>query len=121
MRVLDIVQRALSKIGVVAIGDDPSSEDADEALRAYNDMLAAWKLFGVDIGYTEATLTSNFPLGPEFVEGTVYMLASRLSPNFQRPPAFNEARWMRALQAAYLVIEKQSLPVMRSNRTGFVI
>jgi hypothetical protein len=119
MKVLDICQRALSKIGVLSIGDDAQSEDADEALMAYNDMVAAWKLFGADTGYVEATLQTTFPLGAEFVEGTVYMLATRLSPNYQKPIQFNEARWMRALQAKYMVIDKQTLPVFRRQVVGY--
>lgn len=120
MTVRDIIERALRKIQVVQVGDDVPAEDAQEALNALNDMMAGWQLFGVARAHTTLALTDAFPLDDKFAEGTVYMLASRIAPNFDRPINFNEARWMRALQAAYMVITPVTLPTFRRNRADVV-
>ena len=68
-------------------------------------MLFAWKLAGVDTTHAELTLADDFPLPPEYNEGTVYLLASRIAPNYSMPANFDADDWFRKMQAAYLVIE----------------
>ena len=103
--VRDICTRALRKIDVIGIGDAAEGEEIAEAVDVYNDMLHGWRLRGVDIGHTTQEAGDTFQLPDEFVEGTVYVLASRLSPNFMVPPSFDADDWFRMIQAHYAEIE----------------
>lgn len=112
---LDIVTRAFRKSGISGEGEILEAETAVEGLVALNDMLHAWKLDSVDIGHSDLALDDDFPLGPEFQEGTVYLLASRLSPNYTIPPAFDADAWFRKIQAAYATIASVSMPLGLQN------
>jgi len=98
--VRDIVARAFRKLSVTAFDTAPTADEMAEGVEAYNMMLHAWKLRSVDIGHTDQDASDIFPLGPEFEEGTVYLLASRLSPNYTVPAQFNAQTWFRNIQAA---------------------
>ena len=106
----DICNRGLRKARVVGHGDDPAAENAAAALEDLNMMLAAWKLAGVDITHTELGFNDTFPLAAEFEEGTVYMLASRIAPDFAFPLGFDADDFFRKIQAAYMTIAKVTMP-----------
>ena len=106
---LDIITRAYRKTGIAGIGEDLEPEYIAEGLVALNSMLHQWKLRSVDIEHTDLSTSGIFPIGPEFEEGTVYLLASRIAPDYQRPAAFDADDFFRAMQAAYLVIEEVDL------------
>lgn len=113
----DIVTRALRKIGVKSSDEDASSEVMTEGLEALNAMMHGWKLQGVDLSHTDLALTDTFSLDPEYEEGTVYLLASRLSPDYTRPQAFDADAWFRGFQAAYASIDEVSMPSLLTNTT----
>lgn len=100
----DIIHRAYRKGGIVAFDAPMTSEEADEGLETLNSLLHEWKLRSVDISHADLTLNGTFPLGDEFKEGTVHILASRLSPNYQFPIGFDADDFFRAIQVAYLTI-----------------
>ena len=100
----DIVTRALKKIGVVARDEAPEAYDIAEGVVAFNSMVHAWKLRGADFEHTDAAASDPFPFDPEFEEGTVYILASRLSPDYMIPPSFDADDWFRTFQAAKTTI-----------------
>lgn len=106
----EIVTRAHRKIGVVARDEALDAADAAEGINALNMMLAAWKLAGVDISHTALALSDTVPLASEFEEGTVYMLASRLAPDFAVPQSFDADDFMRKIQAAYMIITASTVP-----------
>lgn len=97
----DFIGRTLKKLTVQGIAESGDPDLTAHALDAFNMMAAAWKLRGVNIGHTDVTLSADFPLGQEFEEGAMYVLASRLSPDFQRPLNFDADDWFRTLQAAF--------------------
>lgn len=101
--VRDICVRALRKIGASDLSVD--GDGIAEALDAYNDMLHGWAILGADVGHATQALSDDFSIGDEFVEGTVYLLATRLSPNYELPPQFDADMWWRAIQAAYTCID----------------
>lgn len=111
----DIVTRALRKAAISAIDEAPSADDAANGLEALNMMLAAWKLRGVDTSHTALSGSDTFPLADEFEEGTVYLLAERLSPDYMRPRTFDADDWFRAIQAAYMTVEEVTLPTAISR------
>lgn len=98
--VRDIVSRAYRKLAVTAFDTAPTADEMSEGVEAYNMMLHAWKLRRVDINHVDQVESNIFPLGPEFEEGTVYLLAARLSPNYTTPANFNAEMWFRNIQAA---------------------
>lgn len=106
----DIVSRALRKARIVGHGETAAGEDATAALEDLNMMLAAWKLAGVDITHTALTLSSTFPLADEYEEGTVHMLARRLSDDVAIPVGFDADDFFRKIQAAYMSISEASMP-----------
>ena len=64
-----VIRRALSRIGVLAQGETPSTDEANDALLTLNDMLDAWntqRLLTISIGRFVFTLTSGqvYTVGP---------------------------------------------------------
>lgn len=107
---LDIVTRAFRKIGVTAKDEVLDASDSAHGIEALNAMMHAWKLRGVDTEHVTLDLSDPFPLAPEFEEGTVYLLASRISPDYEVPQSFDADDWFRAFQAAYIVIPVATIP-----------
>lgn len=106
----DIVTRAYRKIGVVA-GDEPMTADQGAAgIVALNMMIQQWKLRGIAITYSDLALSDAFPLLPQFEEGAVYLLASRLAPDNAAAAQFDADDWFRAIQNSYLVIAAVAMP-----------
>ncbi|WP_139044820.1 hypothetical protein [Phaeobacter sp. S60] len=104
----EIINRAYRKTGVVALDDEATGDEAAVGIEALNGMLHEWKLRSVDIEHTDAGLSDVFSLGPEYHDGVVYMLATRLSPDFVVPPFFDADDFFRAIQAAYMTIDTVS-------------
>jgi homospermidine synthase len=120
----DIVHAALRKALVIGAGDDAAADDASDALFALNSMMHGWKARSVDVSHTDLALSDAFPLDAQFIEGTVYMLASRLAPDYQVPQPFDADDWFRTLQAAYhtpleIAVENAlTRPPSREDRDG---
>lgn len=112
---LDIVHRALKKAAILPRGEVASAEDASDCLNSLNDMMHGWKLRGADTSHVTLALSDTFPLADEFIEGTVFLLASRISPDYQIPPAFDADDFFRGIQAAYLVIDEVAMPSAMLN------
>ncbi len=109
--VLDVITRAHRKLGISGQGEALSAEMAAEGLDALNDMMAGWALQGISrVHRTLETGSEAFPMAPEFIEGVVYLLASRLGPNYEVPPSFDASRFLRQLQAAFLVVDEVEMP-----------
>lgn len=122
----DIVERGLRKVHVIALDETAISAELSAALDELNGMLHEWKLRGVNLEHTDGALGDAFPLGDEYVSGTVYMLASRLAPDYQVPVTFDADDFFRAIQAAYLTIDAVSFdkaltePPSRQERDGTI-
>lgn len=105
-----IVTRALRKIRVVAKDEAAPAAEMSEGVDALNMMLHQWKLRGVDLTHTNLAASDTFSLDPEFEEGTVYLLAERLAPDYNRPAGFDADDFFRAIQAAYMTIAVVTIP-----------
>ena len=105
-----IVTRAFRKIGVGAEGETLTADQSADGITALNMMMHGWKLRGVDLEHTDLALTDTFSLTSEFEEGTVYMLASRLSPDYSIPPDFDADDWFRGIQAVYAPTRVVTMP-----------
>lgn len=106
--VRDIIQRAYRKIGVVADDEPMTPDQAANGLSSLNAMMHGWKLFGIDIEHADLAVSQDFPLAPEFHEGAVYCLAQRIAPD--NSLGFDGDMFLRALQAAFLVIPEARMP-----------
>lgn len=82
--VYDVCAFALRKI--TGVGETADADELDLAVEVLNDMLAEWRIDGLDIGIA-AKLTSadDFEVRDEFVSGVKYNLAVRLAEEFDRP------------------------------------
>lgn len=107
---LQIVERAFRKIGVKAEDEGLTADQLAHGLDCLNQMLHGWELWGIDLNYTDLTSADPFPLLPKFEEGTVYLLAERIMPDYAVPPAFSADDFLRRIQAAYMVIDDAVLP-----------
>lgn len=97
---LEIVSRAYRKVGILAHGVELTADEIADGVDALNAMIHGWKLRAADTSHTNLAATDTFPLGPEYEEGTVYLLASRLAPDYSIPQAFDADDWFRTFQAA---------------------
>lgn len=102
---LDIVTGAFRKIRVAGPDEPIEAEFASEGIDVLNDMLHEWVLRGVNLEYSDLALSDEFPLPPQFRDGTKHMLAGRLRSSYARPREFDEDDFFRAIQAAYMVID----------------
>jgi hypothetical protein len=105
-----MVERAFRKIGVKAEDEGLTADQLAHGLDCLNMMLHGWELWGIDLNFTDMTSASTFPLEPRFEEGTVYLLAERIMPDYAVPPAFSADDFLRRIQAAYMVIDEAALP-----------
>lgn len=108
--VRDVISAALRKIGIVASGEEADADAAAEALFAFNAMFHGFKAHGVDLTYSDKTLSDDFPIGAHHIEGAVYLLASRLSPDYLVPAQFDADGWWRMLQAEYATVPTLTIP-----------
>lgn len=108
--VQQIIERAGRKIGA----NDMTAAELTDALSTFNEMCSGWRLHGIDIWRSElgaddaldvtaivpeAALTDEFPMPDAFREGAIYMLASRMAPEFST--AFDSEDFLRRMQAHY--------------------
>lgn len=107
---LDIITRAFRKVGISGQGEALDAEALAEGLAALNAMMHGWKLRGVDVAHVDLASTDTFSLPQEYEEGTVYLLASRIAPDYEIPPSFDADDWFRTFQAAYMEIAEVEFP-----------
>lgn len=105
----EFIADTLRKLTVQGIPDNGDPEQTAHALRALNRMLHGWKLRGVDVAHVDVTLSDTFPLDEEYEEGAMYILASRISPDYSRPLGFDADDWFRGIQAAYMQSSKATI------------
>lgn len=73
---LDIITTAYRITNLINENEPPSSEIAAEGLEAMNDLLAAWDVTGIELGYFPQTnLAATSPLQDSDLMGVKYNLA----------------------------------------------
>lgn len=108
--VADIITRAFRKIGVAADDEALTASQMQAGLDAYNDMLHGWSLRGVNLSHVDQGTSDQFFMGDEFREGTVYLLAERLSPDYTVPRSFDTQMWFDDFRRAYTDTPKVKMP-----------
>lgn len=114
--VRDIVERAYRKIGVVASDEAMTADQGSSGVDALNMMMHGWILDGIDVGHVDLTISDTFDLEPSFHEGAVYMLASRLAPDYSRPITFDDREFKQKLAIAYLIDNEVAAPIELRRR-----
>ena len=109
--VRDIIDGAYRKIGIVGESEPMTADQAALGLTAYNAMLHGWKLQGIDVEHVDATLDEPFGLAPQFRNGTIFLLARELAPDFLVQPTFNADDFLRGIQAAYSKVTELETPL----------
>lgn len=118
--VQDVIQRAGRKIGL----NDMTAEELADGLAAFNEMLAGWRTQGVDVwrsdsddgminveaAVPELGLADELPFPAAFREGAIYILASRMAPEYSS--GFDADAFMRRMQAHYMTIRPVEFPNM---------
>ncbi|MBU6232388.1 hypothetical protein KGP36_07175 [Patescibacteria group bacterium] len=79
---LDVIRAAMRKIGLLASGQEPSANEAKDALECLNDMLASWEAKGVYGGFPPLSLTDPMPLEDKHIAAVKAMLAVSLADEF---------------------------------------
>lgn len=125
-----IIERAGRKIGA----NDMTTAELADALSTFNEMVSGWRLHGIDIWRSElgaddqldvtaivpeAVLDDEFPMPDAFREGAIYMLASRMAPEFSM--AFDADEYLRRMQMHYMrVTTVEADPILRyDNRNWY--
>lgn len=85
MKVSELALRAMRLAGVLEAGETPSSEEQSDALDALNDMMAAWALDGVYVGWSTHAWTDTIAVPDEYLRGVRYALAVELCNEFAVP------------------------------------
>ena len=114
MKVSEIVNAAYRKIGVLGHGQALNAEQIAAGAEAFNLMVQAWRLEGIDFWLApdvdplarldNAELTEDAPVPSAFLEGTIYSLAVRLAPEYTAPVQFDEDAFKRRMQAAMVKV-----------------
>lgn len=107
----NICERALRKIGVVAIDEPMNADQGLHAQEAYNAMVAGWGLRGVEAPVSPVTLQDAFPFPPRFEEAITYLLADNLAIDYSRPSVgMRAAQALRDIKAFFHVV-----PLAKAN------
>lgn len=107
MTVNDLIRRAMRSIGVLHHNEEPSSDEAADALQTLNDMLNAWIYEGMDLEFAaDLVLTDTLPYPDDHAAAFRYALAVELAPEYgvQPPPAVlaMAANYKSALKTRYI-------------------
>jgi len=105
MTALDIIRRALRKIGAVAAEEEPSASEAQHALEELNAMAAAWEGKGIRWNWQKLTLHSDIPLPDWQIDALMWNLAVMMAPEWGATPSpvvvAAAAEGLQNLKAAY--------------------
>lgn len=104
----DIITGALRLLGVVASGEAYPADQAADGLTALNQMIAALKTDGIDMGLSPLTLAATVGVPDDEIKALRYLLAVDLAPEYSMAPpdvvAVQAERGRTALQAKYAVV-----------------
>lgn len=80
---LELINRALREINVIAENENASSEQGSQCLVKLNNMLELWKENGIDFGWFKQTATSGTAPVPDYAELAVtFNLAIICAPQY---------------------------------------
>ena len=97
-----VIDKALSALGVIESSDSANATDSADALTDLNNMMAAWRVSSKDLNwFSQDDLTATIPI-PDWAEDAVIMnLAVKCSTTFRSPVTPDVGR--QAAEGANLV------------------
>ena len=108
-----VVKRALRLLAITQTGEEPSADEAQDALSALNEMLFSWELESIPLEHIEMAWTDTLPFPTNHIRPITYNLALVLADEYGKQPTqmvFDIAqRGYRNLQNFYL--DYDDLPV----------
>ena len=113
-----IIERAFRKIGVKAEDEALTADQQQAGLDALNELVTGWQLHGINVSIYDMRPSDAFPLSPRFDEAVIYMLASRLSPEYVIPSGFDYDSFLRLVQAQFVVIPTSTVEGMLTETTS---
>ncbi|MGR3525068.1 MAG: hypothetical protein ACU0CT_03600 [Paracoccaceae bacterium] len=113
-----IIDRAYRKLGVKAADEALTADQLEAGLDALNELVTGWQLHGINVSIYDMRSTDEFPLAPRFEEAVIYMLASRLSPEYVVPAGFDYDGFLRLIQAQFVEIPTSSVDGMLTETTS---
>ena len=124
MIISQLINTAYRKIGVVGHGQELTAEQAAAGLEAFNLMIFALSLDGIDFDLTPQSTplatrvgyaaTNDVPFPPAFWEGAIFILANRLAPEYSSQ-GFNEESFKDKMRAALFKIVDADMPLGLRN------
>jgi hypothetical protein len=124
MTVNDLIRRAMRSLGVLHTKEDPTADEAADALATLNDMLNAWRLTGIDLEHLTMNLTDTLPYADEDASAIRYNLAVELSAEYGIDPPMVVVALARntyiAIKAKYtnvatLAVDSALSPIWSTN------
>lgn len=112
-----IIERAFRKIGVKSEDEALTADQQQAGLDAMNELVTGWQLHGINVSIYDMRATDEFPLAPRFEEAVIYMLASRLSPEYVVPAGFDYDAFLRLIQAQFVVVPTSKVDGMLKETT----
>lgn len=107
----DIVTRAMRKRRIIPVGVTPEASEMSDGVDDLNDMLAAWRINGIDIGHVTLVAADTLDVPDDHILTIVLSLAERMGDyGGQMDPAdiLLAEQGRRALQAQYFHIDTLS-------------
>jgi hypothetical protein len=89
---IELITKALLKLGVINESETPSAEQGIDALAELNALMEEWDEAGIRLGWSEQTdLSETAPLPPYAERGVTLMLALALAPSYGGAASVTEA------------------------------
>jgi hypothetical protein len=95
----DIVTRAFRRLGIKAEDESLTADQIAHGLDVLNAVMAGLRLRGVNYTHAEMRAGDEFPLGVEFSEPLVTLLADALAPDYAVAVRWDAESAMRLLQS----------------------
>lgn len=88
----DLVTWALRKLAIVPSGGIPSASELSDGVEALNEMLAEWKIDGIDLGLSTLAASSTVSVDDAYIRAIRYNLAEDICEDYGQPVPPNVAR-----------------------------
>lgn len=107
-----IVTRALRELNLIGADETPDAGEAAKALAALNAMALGWSADNIHTGWSEVTLSDDFPLDARHEEGAVFLLAKRIAGS-RGQPLTPQQREYAELGLSRLMADYKTLETLR--------
>jgi hypothetical protein len=79
---LQVIKRGMRELGILQTQEEPSSDEAQDALEVLNTMLYAWDLDGIRLNHVDVVLTDTMPYPDNHITPIAYNFAVEYAAEF---------------------------------------